>query len=682
MSLTYTKAPVSSDRLSSGTNPIKSESFLVVSRRQIRYLILGLGISILAGASVGFLFALTRDLPEIQSLEAFKPPAVTRVYSADQKLLAERFTERREPVALAVMPGHLKEALLATEDNKFYEHPGVDVQGILRAFIHNIMARDYVEGASTITQQLAKTLFLTPQKSLFRKLKEAFLSLQIERRYTKDEILELYLNQVYFGSGAYGVEAAAQIFFGKSVRELTLAECALIAGMPKSPSRYSPLINRDLALGRRNVVLEQMARNEILSPEQVETAKTSPLELAYGKAAPEKAPYFVSHVIQYLEKELGEAAVYRMGLSVYTTLDYRLQEAAEKAVELGLNQLSARMARNRPTKDGPPQAALVCLEVGRGAIVAMVGGQSFNQSRFNRATMAMRQPGSAFKPFVYALAIEKGYGQNDILLDAPGVFKGAVDGKDWTPQNFSGEYMGDITLRTALALSKNIPAVRLLSKLGPINAVDFAHRLGITSPLEPNLSMVLGTGEVTLLELTASYAAFPNKGVLAQPFGILEVVDREGRTVWRPKSQMRTVMDAETAAIMTDMLRAVILEGTGKTARPTDRPLAGKTGTTDGYKDALFVGFSPTIAAGVWVGVDDHTTLGDKETGAQAALPVWSYFMEEALRGQPYYNFDSPEGVVRVRMDRKSGLLATETCLDAVDAVFKKGTEPRQYCKD
>jgi penicillin-binding protein 1A len=654
----------------------------VVSRRHIRYLILGLGISILAGASAGFLFALTRDLPEIQSLETFKPPAVTRVYSADQKLLAERFTERREPVPLAVMPDHLKEAILATEDNKFYEHPGVDVQGILRAFIHNIMAGDYVEGASTITQQLAKTLFLTPEKSLFRKLKEAFLSLQIERRYTKDEILELYLNQVYFGSGAYGVEAAAQIFFGKSVRELTLAECALIAGMPKSPSRYSPLINRDLALGRRNVVLEQMARNELVSHEQVETAKTSPLELVPGKAALEMAPYFVSHVIQYLEKELGEAAVYRRGLSVYTTLDYRLQEAAEKAVEQGLDQLSARMARNRPAKDGPPQAALVCLEVGRGALLAMVGGRSFHESRFNRATMAHRQPGSAFKPFVYALAIEKGYGQNDILWDAPGVFRGALDGKDWTPQNFSGEYLGDVTLRTALALSKNIPAVRLLSKLGPINAVDFAHRLGITSPLEPNLSLVLGTGEVTLLEMTASYAVFPNKGVWAQPFGILEVVDREGRTVWRPKSQMRTVMDSETAAVMTDMLRAVILEGTGKTARPTDRPLAGKTGTTDGYKDALFVGFSPTIAAGVWVGLDDHTTLGDKETGAKAALPIWSYFMEEALRGQPYYDFDSPEGVVRVRMDRKSGLLATETCPDAVDAVFKKGTEPHQYCKD
>jgi penicillin-binding protein 1A len=295
--------------------------------------------------------------------------------------------------------------------------------------------------------------------------------------------------------------------------------------------------------------------------------------------------------------------------------------------------------------------------------------------------MARRQPGSAFKPIIYALAIEKGFAQNDLLWDAPVVYKGASRGKDWSPKNFSGKYMGEMTLRSALALSKNIPAVRLLEKLGPTTAVQFAYRMGIASPLDPNLSLVLGTSETNLLELTAAYATFANGGVWTEPFAVSEVLDRQGRTLWTVKPQVRPVLSAETAAIMTDMLRAVILEGTGRRARKIGRPLAGKTGTTDGYKDALFVGFSPTVATGVWVGLDQHSTLGDKETGAIAALPIWTDFMEQALKGRPYYDFDFPDGVVSVAMDPQSGLLATADCAQTVTAVFKKGTEPHEYCK-
>ncbi len=648
--------------------------------RQVILIIFGFGAAVVVGVSVGFFFSLTRDLPQIRSLESFKPDAITRIYSVDKVLLAERFSEKRDPLPLAVMPDYLKQALVATEDGKFYQHPGVDLRGILRAVVRNIMAGEYVEGASTITQQLAKTLFLTPRKSILRKLKEAFLAFQIERRYTKDEILELYLNQVYFGSGAYGVEAAAQIFFGKSARGLTLAECALVAGMPKSPSRYSPLVNPDLAMRRRNVVLQQMARKGLIAEPQHQAAKASPLKLASQEGIPLKAPYFVAHVTGFLEKELGEAAFYRTGLTVYTTLDYSMQQAAERAVAKGLGQLAARMKKRGLAEKDPPQAALVCLDVSRGAVLSMVGGRDFQESRFNRATMARRQPGSAFKPLVYALAVETGFAQNDMLWDAPVVYKGGTGGQDWSPRNFSGKYMGEMTLRKALALSKNIPAVRLLNKLGPSTAVQFAHRMGIRSLLGANLSLALGTSEITLLELASVYAVFPKGGVWTKPFSIIEVMDREGRTLWREKPQRRSVFSVETAAVMTDMLQAVILEGTGKAAGRIGRPLAGKTGTTDSYRDALFAGFSPTIATGVWVGLDRHGTLGDKETGARAALPIWVDFMEQALEGKPFFGFDSPEGVVTTRMDSDSGLLASQDCPNAVEAVFKKGTEPKEYC--
>ena len=636
------------------------------------------GAAVISGALGGFFVALTRDLPQIRSLGSFAPAAITRIYSADKVLLAELFVQKRKPVPLRLIPDYLKQAIIATEDNRFYEHPGVDPKGILRAIIRNIQARDYVEGASTITQQLAKTLFLTPRKTIMRKLKEAFLAFQIERRYTKNEILELYLNVVYFGSGAYGVEAAAEIFFGKSAHELTLAECALIAGMPKSPSRYSPLINKSRALKRRAVVLEQMSGNAIITRKQLKAAKALPLDLADQEKSSIKAPYFVAYVVSLLEKALGEATLYRRGLTVYTTLNYAMQKTAEKAVMDGLEQLDQRMESQGLLQEGPPQAALVSLDASRGTILAMVGGRSYQQSRFNRATMARRQPGSAFKPIVYALAVDQGFAQNHVLWDAPVVFKGAEDDQDWIPNNFSGEFKAEMTLRQALALSQNIPAIKLLNKLGPTRAVHFAHRMGIESSLDPNLTMVLGTSEVTLLELTSAYSVFPGGGLWTKPFGILDVLDRQGKSVWREKPQKRTVISSEAAAIMTDMLKAVVVEGTGQEAMRIGRPLAGKTGTTDGYKDASFIGFSPTIIAGVWVGQDNHGTMGDKETGARAALPIWIHFMDQVLRGRLCHDFDLPEGVVQVRIDASSGLLASKDCSNAVMALFKKGTEPKR----
>jgi len=635
---------------------------------------------LIAGAVFGFIagafLAFTHDLPQIRSLESFTPSAVTRIYSADKVLLAELFVEKRDPVQLKHIPPYLKAALIATEDRNFYNHSGVDLKGILRAIIKDIMAGEFVEGASTITQQLAKTLFLTPRKTISRKIKEAILAFQLERRYTKDEILELYLNQVYFGSSAYGVESAARTFFGKSAKDLNLAECALVAGMPKAPSRYSPLVNGDLAVKRRNTVLRQMKDTGIITKTVYGEALKEPLNLSKKYEHSINAPYFIEYVKKSLEESVGSSRLYKGGLTIFTTLDFELQKAARRSVAHGLTALDTRM-KQRKIKDPDPQSALVCLDVQSGGILAMIGGKDFSKSPFNRATAARRQPGSAFKPIVYAHAIERGFYQNTIILDAPVVFKGPAK-KEWKPQNFSKNYQGEMTLRTALALSKNIPAVRLIEMLGPDSVARFGYDLGIESTLAPNLSLVLGTSELTLLDLTAAYAVFPNMGKRIKPFGVMEVVDRNGRIIWRVKPRKKMVMSRAGAAITTNMLQGVIQEGTGKKARVIGRPLGGKTGTTNDYKDALFIGFSPSIIAGVWVGQDSSNTLGEWETGAKAALPIWIEFMKEALAKIPYQYFDIPDNVVKVHMDPLTGRLAPEDAAGAVAALFKKGTEPRR----
>ena len=628
-----------------------------------------------AGISVGAFFALTRDLPQIRSLENFRPQAVTRVYSSDNVLLAELYLEKRDPIPLKKIPSYLKSALVATEDRKFYTHSGIDLKGIMRALIKDIQAGEFVEGASTITQQLAKTLFLTPRKTMVRKIKEAILALQLERRYTKDEILELYLNQVYFGSGAYGVESAAAKFFNKSAENLSLSECALIAGMPKSPSRYSPLVNQDLALRRRNLVLKQMLDTGIISADAYDQAVNEELRLKTKSLKSMPAPYFVDYVKKTLEEELGAARLYKSGLTINTTLDYRLQQAAHQAVAEGLLDLGARMER-AGIGNASPQAAMISLDVRTGGVLSMVGGRDFGQSPFNRAIQARRQPGSAFKPIVYAYAIEQGFAQNTLILDAPIIYKGAAEGEDWRPQNFSESYLGEITLREALAISQNIPAVRLIEMLGPDSVVRFAKNLGIKSSLQPNLSLALGTSEVTLLNLTAAYCVFPRSGKWIEPFGVLEVSDHRGRIVWSAKPRKTLAMSREGAAIITDMLKGVIEEGTGKKARILQGAVAGKTGTTNNYHDALFVGFSPSIAAGVWTGLDLGGTMGDKETGARAALPIWIKYMSTALEKRPNQYFDLPDSVIKVRMRPQTGTLATDESQYAVSALFKKGTEP------
>ncbi|MDD4071361.1 MAG: penicillin-binding protein 1A [Desulfobacterales bacterium] len=634
-------------------------------------LITGVAIGIMSG----IFFALINDLPQIRSLEGFRPSSVTRIYSSDKVLLAELFMQKRDPVSFQDIPRYLIQAVIATEDRNFYHHSGIDLKGIFRAVVKDALAGEFIEGASTLTQQLTKTLFLNPQKTLTRKLKEAILSVQLERRYTKNEILTMYLNQVYFGSGAYGVESAARLYFGKPVKNLTLSECALIAGMPKAPSRYSPLVDKDLSLKRRNIVLRQMLATGIITASQYDTASRDPFPEPDGRHPAIKAPYFIEFVKKQLETTIGASLLYKGGLTVYTTLSYSLQMVAETALSNGLNALQQRM-NHRTISCPDPQGALLALNVDTGEMLAMSGGKNFFKTPFNRAVSARRQPGSAFKPIIFAHAVERGFTQSTMLLDAPVVFKGGKNGSDWQPENFSHTYQGEIPLRTALALSENIPAVRLIEKLGITSVIKFAHSLGIQSTLSPNLSLALGTSEVSLLELTAAYSVFPNRGKWIQPFAVTEVVDHHGRIIWQIKPESHIAMSRGGAAVMVNMLEAVIREGTGKKAGFIHRPVAGKTGTTNRYRDALFIGFSPAVAAGVWVGNDDHSTLGKGETGASAALPIWIEFMQKTLEPGVCHYFDIPDDTVKISINSRTGQRSFDHSTNSADALFIKGSEP------
>jgi len=631
-------------------------------------------MGLLSGVTIGLSIAVMKDLPQIRELENFESSAVTRFLSADRVLLAEVFLERRTPIPFERIPANLKAALIATEDRQFYAHSGIDLKGIMRAIVKDIMAGEFVEGASTITQQLAKTLFLTPEKKLTRKIKEALLAIQMERRYTKNEILTLYLNQIYLGSGTYGVESAAQRYFGLSTSQLNLSQSALIAGLPKAPSRYSPLINPELAEKRRNLVLRIMRDQGLITQIQYAQALQEPVSDLNVPKAERSASYFIDMIKPEIEAIIGPSLLYKGGLTIHTTLSHRMQKAAERAVKKGLDRIHKRQGLAPQRKD-LLQGALVAINVRTGGIEAMVGGRAFSQSAFNRAVKARRQCGSAFKPLVYALAITRGYTQASLLLDSPVVFRGGQKGKDWQPKNFSGDYQGEITLRYSLTQSKNIPTVRLAEQLGPSALVDFSHRLGIESPLLSNLSLSLGSANTTLLEMVSAYAAFANQGNHISPYGVTEILDRDETTIWRARPAVRPSISPEQAAIVVDMLKGAICGGTGSAACNMSIPVAGKTGTTNDFKDALFIGFSPEIAAGVWVGMDDFSPLGDQETGAHAALPVWIEFMNEAHGQLSIQAFQIPDNTVYQWLDPFTGHVTDQKQTGFVRALFIKGTQ-------
>ena len=634
--------------------------------------------AVLIGGGAGYVIFSLWDLPEVNILEQYKPSITSRVYSDKNKLLAEFFLQNRTPVVFSDVPDMLIKALIATEDTRFYSHLGLDLRGIIRATYRNFRARRVVEGGSTLTQQLAKVLFLTPDRSYSRKFKEMILALRIEQRYTKQEILLLYLNQIYFGSGAYGVEAASQIYFGKHARDLTVAECALLAGIPRSPKYYSPFKSPQSAVGRRAYVLNRMAAAGIISRAQADEAKRTPLPFDLSVKTGGPAPYFIEYVRQKVDERFGSSILYSGGLNIYTSINDDLQSYAEQAVAEGILNIESRHKRHVRS---PLQAALLAIEPATGRIRAMVGGRDFSQSQFNRTLQALRQPGSAFKPVIYAAALDRGFGASDILDDSPLTIK--LDrNKDWSPENFSRTYQGKVTLRNALIQSLNVPTIRLLENIGVNETIQYARKLGIKSTLKPYLSLALGSSDMTLADLTAVYAVFANHGISMEPVSILSITDNTGRVLYSNDALPTQAIDPETAFLITNLLRGVIEHGTGWKARELGRPAAGKTGTTNDYRDAWFIGYTPSLVAGVWVGYDDQTSIGHRETGARAALPIWLAFMKKANDDHAPEDFISPEGILFKQIDPRSGLLSTENCRQSVLEAFLPGTEPRQYCDE
>lgn len=704
----------------------------MVGRLVIGLLVL---VSALVGATAGLLLVYSTDLPQVDQLEHYRPSSITELYDDQGRTIGSFALQRRVVVTYDEYPQLLRQALISIEDKDFYRHWGINVWRIAGAAYRDIQSGGRVQGASTLTMQLARNLFLSPDRSFHRKIQEALLAVQIERRFTKPQIFTLYANQIYLGHGVYGFEAASQFYFSKPAKLLTLDEAALLAGLPKSPSYYSPIIHPDHALKRRNLVINSMLEDGDITAKQAATARDQPIHLDLAHDPDSLAPYFVEEIRRYLEGKYGSDQVHEGGLRVYTSLDVDMQRAANRAVFDGLaayerrhgwrsrleNVLSGdvtlanyqhpdwdsepevnsyvhalvvtvsapsatvRFGRYTATltsadaawsrrrlpdilkpgdivyvkifslnpdgkarvgleEDSGVQGALVAIDNATGEIKAMVGGRDFNLSKFNRATQALRQVGSSFKPYVYTAAIDRGATPDDTIVDAPVTFPTASG--PYEPHNYDEKFEGTITLRRALAQSRNIPALKLADSLGIKTIIEYAHRFGITSNIPPYLPVALGAVEVTPMEQTSAYSVFPSDGVRITPRYITKVTDYEGRTLEEDFPDVKDVVSARTARTMTSMLREVVLHGTAIAAATLKYPLAGKTGTTNNFTDAWFVGFSPSITCGVWVGYDEKKFLGAKETGSRAALPVWMDFMKVALAGKDPGDFQTPPDAV------------------------------------
>jgi len=642
-------------------------------------LVVGLGV---AASAFWVLTILPGSLPSVSQLERFDASEGTKVYDDNDELVTEFHVERRIFVPLDQIPKALREAIIATEDARFYSHYGVDPMGIARAVYQNFRRGRIVEGGSTITQQLAKVLFLTPDRSLERKLKEAVLALELERRYSKDRILEMYLNQIYFGHGAFGVEAAARTFFGKSVTELSLGDATLLAGLPKAPSTYSPFEHPEAAKRRRATVLARMVDVGSLAPPQAKKASDTALGLIPPERRRTTSQYYLEYVQQQLEAQYGADLVFKGGMHVYTTLSPIMQVKAERSLREGLRALESRRVAAAKDPDKPagapdrPEGALISIEPQTGYIKAMVGGYDFFKSEFNRAVQARRQPGSAFKAFVYLAALESGQTPASVVDDSPVEFPAGRNGKPWKPDNYDRKFRGPITYQQALEESVNVAAVRVLEKNGIRRTVDMARRLGVESPLGENLSIALGTSDLTLLEITSAYGALANQGSWIRPTAIRYVLDAQRKLLEENTPASKQVVSPELAYVMTHMLRGTIERGTGAAARALGRPAAAKTGTTNDYSNAWFIGYTPHLATGVWVGYDRPRSLGKDETGSRVAVPIWTTYMREALAGTPAEDFPIPERVVLVPVD----LNPSGGCVRPVTMAFIAGTEPKETC--
>jgi penicillin-binding protein 1A len=742
-------------------------------------------IAAVLGIATGVIFAYAGDLPQISALDDYAPSTISRVYGAHGEVVGEFAIQRREVVPYEAISPKLRQAIVAAEDSEFERHFGLSMPHIVMAATRDVLGaiRDRVtgrksrpKGASTITQQLARGLF--PEAvgfqigdiSLERKIKEAIVAVQVEKRYTKREIFTLYANQMYLGEGAYGVEAAARTYFGKPAKDLTLDEAAMIAGIFQT-WRNAPTVNMDRAKRRRAYVLQRMAEEGYITQKEADEATARPIVLAAASAPTGSvAPYFVEEVRKELESRYGAKRLYENGLSIQTALDVGLQEAANRALDEGLRRIDRRRGFRKPrrnvvaeghpvesfrhprwersmkasdivpavvtsvdgatielragnvhvtvdrkgfawtgktsgtqlvspgdivearlvtldeashtakgTLEQPPlvEGAVLAIDNRTGQIKAMIGGFSFERSKFNRATQASRQVGSAFKPIVYTAAIDRGYTPTTTIMDTPASFPGGAGSPVYTPLNYDHKFEGPITLRHALEESRNVPAVRVMEQLGPPQVISYARRLGLESPIPPYLAVALGAAEATLTEMTSAYSAFPNQGVRMRPYSILKVADREGNLLEENRPEPKDAIRSDTAFVMTNLLRGVVQRGTAAKAASLNWPIGGKTGTTDDYTDAWFIGFDPDITLGVWIGLDQKKTIGHNQTGAEAALPVWMDIMKAWIgdRKEPP-TFEAPGNIVFVSIDKGSGQVAGPATTGAISEAFIAGTQP------
>ncbi len=634
--------------------------------RVLRGVLVGFLLVVLFGAGTvaGIVAAYSRNLPDISRMADYQPASSTRIFARDGTLLASVYKENRVWVPLSHIPPVAREAVIANEDHNFYYHHGVDFGGIARAAIADLTHQQF-QGASTITQQLARKLFLNDQISISRKIEEALLAMEIERYYTKDEILERYLNIVYLGSGAYGIDAAAHTYFGESAEKLKLNQAAMLAGVIAAPSDYSPFVNLKLARERQHHVLDRMVDSGYITRAQAEAAKTAPLGLVKYREPGLQGylyPYYTTYVIAQLDKLFGTQAVEEGGLQVYTALDTHMQQLAQDAVTWGISRAKAEGINAH-------EAALVAIEPKTGQIVAMVGGDGFSlANQFNRAWQARRQPGSSFKAYVYTAAIDSGIPASTEIDDTR-VGYPMGDGTTWYPQDDDGRYMGPITLRRALALSRNIVAVKLADRVGLDKIIRYAHRMGVTAPLEPNLSLALGSSVVSPLDQASGYATLADQGIHVDPTAIRLVKDSLGNTVLDNQYPQSTeVVSAGTAYIVTSMLEDVIKYGTGYPNAIIGRPAAGKTGTTSDFRDAWFVGYTPDLVTAVWLGNDNYSRMNESY-GGDIPARIWARFMRGALAKVPKHDFPFPsDEVVKVR-----------TCSGGVE-YYLTGTQPSDGC--
>lgn len=645
-----------------------------ISRAKFISIILLIPLIALMLSIGGVYYYFRQNLPDISSLKNYHPNITSKFYSDGGELIGEFYLEKRIIIPITRIPKIVINAFISAEDSDFYKHKGISPLSIIRAFLKNIWAGRIVQGGSTITQQVTKYFLLSSEKSFSRKIKEAILAYRVENELSKENILFLYLNQIYLGHGAYGVESAAQNYFGKHVEDLNLAECAMLAGLPRAPSKYSPFVNSKGAKERQAYVLKRMLKEGFITDKQFKQALTTPLTFNTDENKQIlKAPYFTEHIRRYIEGKYGSDALYKEGLLVYTSLNLEMQNAAQVSLESGLMDLERRHKYQGHRQSSGLQGALMCMDPDTGYVRTMVGGKDFKKSEFNRAIQAKRQGGSAFKPIIYAAALDKGYTPATIIVDSPISYDNLIGGEPWQPKNFDGEFRGPITFREALAKSINVVTVKILGDLGIDYAARYASILGITSPLNMDLTMALGSSSVSLLELTRAYAVFAAQGRRVEPIFVTKVIDQNGVVLEENKPQVEEVISPQTAYIMTNLLKGVVQNGTGSRAQALGRPCAGKTGTTNNYVDAWFIGYTPEIVTGVWVGFDEgNQPLGENETGSQAALPIWVQFMKEALKHKEVLDFPVPEGIVFVNIDSKTGLPATPNSTRIIPESFKE----------